>query len=312
MKINNYAIRLIISLITVIMFSGNATAQDEPSKTINGIWVGTLVIPNNAELRMGITVSESNKASLNIIDQATGNIPIDEVIMHGDSVVFKMNGLGITISCLADLDHNRLTGEFNQHGTVFPMIFERNEKMPELNRPQLPKEPFPYTAEEVTYENRAEGILLAGTLTLPETGNKAPAVILLTGTGQQGRDQDVGGHKPFWVIADYLSRNGIAVLRIDDRGIGGSKGNFDRSTTGNFAQDALAGIAYLKTRSEINADQIGLIGHSEGGTTAAIAASISKEVAFMISLAGPGLNFEDIVIGQISDQLIINLVGDDL
>lgn len=114
------------------------------------------------------------------------------------------------------------------------------------------KKPYPYNEENVVFENKKAGIKLAGTLTFPKSRTKIPAVILVTGSGQQDRNEEIGKHKPFWIIADYLTRNGIAVLRVDDRGIGGSTGIFDQSTTGDFAEDALAGITFLKSRQEIN------------------------------------------------------------
>jgi hypothetical protein len=138
---------------------------------------------------------------------------------------------------------------------------------------------------------------------MPESDTHVPAVVLLTGSGQQKRDQDIGGHKPFWVIADYLSDHGIAVLRMDDRGIGGSSGDFGNSTTGDFTTDAIAAVEYLGSRKGIDVNQIGLIGHSEGGATAIIAASQSNDVKFIISLAGGIENFGDIHIRQISDRL---------
>lgn len=311
MKKRTHLIVIIYCLISLVIFPAGVNAQTNNHKSMEGIWVGTLVIPNAAKLRMGITVSDSSNAALNIIDQATGDIPVDVVTYNEDSVTFKLNELGITITGAIDLEEGTITSEFKQGGGVFPIVFSRTHEMPRLKRPQVPKEPFPYSSEDIVYDNNEAGIKLAGTLTLPKSVNKVPAAILLTGSGQQGRDQDIGGHKPFWVIADYLSRNGIAVLRVDDRGFGGSTGNFKQSTSGDFAQDATAGVNYLKNRKEINESQIGLIGHSEGGTVAVIAASNSHSVAFVVSLAGPGIGFEEIVISQILGHLRTQGVNDD-
>jgi pimeloyl-ACP methyl ester carboxylesterase len=164
-------------------------------------------------------------------------------------------------------------------------------------------DPYPYKAEEVRYENKAAGVTLAGTLTIPDAKGPFPAVILLTGSGQQNRDEEIFQHKPFLVLSDYLTRRGIAVLRSDDRGIGQSTGDFEKSTTGDFDDDALAGVEYLKTRGDINPRCIGLIGHSEGGMIAPIAAVKSRDVAFIVMLAGPGLSFGETVIGQILQML---------
>jgi pimeloyl-ACP methyl ester carboxylesterase len=278
-------------------------AQNNSIKSLEGIWVGKLEIPNAATLRMGIIVSNDGTSALNIIDQATGNIPIDEAFYDGDTVSFKLNRLGITIKGNVTADKDSIWSKFNQRGGEFTLNLGLVDELPQLKRPQMPKEPFGYASEEVEFENKTAGLNLAGTLTIPKSDMHVPAVVLLTGSGQQKRDQDIGGHKPFWVIADYLSNHGIAVLRMDDRGIGGSTGDFGNSTTGDFATDAIAAVDYLRSRKGIDANQIGLIGHSEGGATAVIAASQSKHVKFIISLAGGIENFGDIHIKQISDRL---------
>ena len=145
-----------------------------------------------------------------------------------------------------------------------------------MSRPQEPKRPYPYLEEEVTYENAKAGFTLAGTLTMPRAGGPFPAVLLITGSGAQDRDETVCGHRPFLILADYLTRRGIAVLRVDDRGVGGSKGDASQATSEDFADDVLAGVAYLKTRKEIDPKRIGLIGHSEGGIIAPMVAVRSR------------------------------------
>lgn len=162
-------------------------------------------------------------------------------------------------------------------------------------RPQEPTKPYPYREEEVAYENKKAGVKLAGTLTLPRSDGPFPAVLLITGSGPQDRDATVAGHRPFLVLADYLTRRGVAVLRMDDRGAGGSTGSVMESTTAAFAEDVLLGVEYLKARQEINPRQIGLIGHSEGGTIAPLAASRSTGIAFIVLMAGPGLVGEKLV-----------------
>ena len=301
---------IFISIISCLILESNITfsysseyiAQD----TITGTWLGELEIPNSAKLRMGVSISKtgdnSYKAVLNIIDQATGDIRCDEVIHKNDSVIIKITGLGIEIAGVMDPEHKSIKCEFRQRGGILPVSFNRVDKLPELLRPQEPEKPYPYNEENVVFDNKKAGIKLAGTLTFPSSKGKFPAVILVTGSGQQDRDETIGGHKPFWIIADYLTRNGIAVLRIDDRGIGGSTGNFNRSTTGDFSEDALAGITFLKSRREIDPKKTGIIGHSEGGIVAPLAASISTDVAFIVSMAGPFVNFGDVVIDQILIQ----------
>ncbi len=165
-------------------------------------------------------------------------------------------------------------------------------------RPQEPKPPFPYYQENVTFENPGARIKLAGTLTLPAREGKFPAVVLISGSGPQNRDEEILGHKPFLVIADYLTRHGIAVLRFDDRGTHRSQGNFATATSEDFSTDAESGIAYLKTRKEINPRQIGLAGHSEGGIVAPMVAARSRDVAFMILLAAPAMQLDTLLLLQ--------------
>ncbi|HVH99831.1 MAG TPA: alpha/beta fold hydrolase [Enhygromyxa sp.] len=157
-------------------------------------------------------------------------------------------------------------------------------------RPQTPKPPFPYTEEEVRYPNATGGIEIGGTLTLPSGAGPHPAVLLITGSGPQDRDETLFGHKPFAVIADRLTRDGIAVLRVDDRGVGKTTGDPATATIEDHATDVEAGLAFLAARSDIDGKRIGLIGHSEGGVIAPMVAARSSQVAFIVSLAGPGVS----------------------
>ena len=162
-------------------------------------------------------------------------------------------------------------------------------------RPQTPKPPFPYTQREVRYPNVAGGIEIGGTLTLPEGAGPHPAVLLITGSGSQDRDETLFGHKPFWVIADHLSRRGIAVLRVDDRGVGQTTGDPMVATVEDHIGDVEAGVAFLREQPEIDPRRIGLIGHSEGGLIASVVAAKpgpegASEVAFVVSLAGPAIS----------------------
>jgi len=192
-------------------------------------------------------------------------------------------------------DGMTIDGEWKQSGVTLPLVLKRVEEAPEVSRPQEPEKPYPYDEEEVVYENKKAGIKLAGTLTLPRTEGPFPTVLLISGSGPQDRNETVFGHRPFLVLADYLTRRGIAVLRVDDRGVGGSTGDVAQSTSEDFASDVLAGIKYLKTRKEIDANQIGLIGHSEGGIIAPIVATQSPDVALIVLMAGTGLVGEEIL-----------------
>jgi uncharacterized protein len=176
-------------------------------------------------------------------------------------------------------------------------------------RPQNPQPPFPYQAIEVSYQNTAAGVKLAGTLTLPHGSRRFPAAILITGSGPEDRDETIFGHKPFWVIADYLSRRGIAVLRVDDRGVGGSSGDAMKATIEDQAGDVLAGVEFLKSRADIDPRHIGVIGHSEGGIVAAVAASRSASIGFVVMLAGAGV--PGIRVLPLQEDMILRAAGAD-
>ena len=194
--------------------------------------------------------------------------------------------------------------------TAFSLMAAADEllkKVPEPLRPQEPKSVICYDLEEVKYPNLTANETLAGTLTLPWSGKPSPAVLLIAGSGPIDRDETVFGHKPFFVLADHLTKQGFAVLRVDKRGIGQSTGNYDIATTEDFAADALAGVEYLKTRKEVDAKRIGLIGHSEGGLIAPMVAIKSNDVAFIVLMAGPYVTGEAIVYAQ--EALISRAMG---
>jgi uncharacterized protein len=170
-------------------------------------------------------------------------------------------------------------------------------------RPQEPRPPFPYYEQEVVFQNQRDRVRLAGTLTLPLSPGPFPAVVLCTGSGPQDRNENLFGHKPFLVLADHLTRLGIAVLRVDDRGVGKSTGNFIKATSADFAADALAAVEYLMTRREIDPGKIGLLGHCEGGLIAPMVAAQSRDVAFVVMMAGPGLKGDQVALGAAGADL---------
>ena len=200
-----------------------------------------------------------------------------------------------------------VTCQFEKAPLDIKLVFNAERKLSGLffspagigNRPQEPKKPNPYREEEVTFENKEEpGLKLAGTLTFPGSGGPFPAVLLISGSGAQNRNEEIMGHKPFLVLADHLTRRGIAVLRVDDRGVGGSSDGPPDATSLDFAGDVLAGVTYLKSRKEIDPQRIGLIGHSEGGIIAPIVASKSSDVAFIVLMAGTGVNGREVLFEQ--------------
>ncbi len=198
-------------------------------------------------------------------------------------------------------DKSSINGTWTQSGANLPLVLKPVKDQSELERkrPQNPRKPYPYREEEVSYDNKVQSVRLAATLTLPPEKGPFAAVVLITGSGPQDRDESLLGHKPFLVLSDYLTRKGIAVLRADDRGTGKSTGNFATATTADFATDTEAGIAYLKTRPEVDPHKIGLIGHSEGGVIAPMVAARNPDVAFIVMMAGPGVRGDEILPAQI-------------
>lgn len=284
---------LILSISTIL------SAQQPGS--INGIWLGTLKLPGS-ELRLAITITgvegSTPEAVLNSIDQGGVEVPMDEATLTEDTLVVSAIVLDLQIKGAVDPGSGTWVTVFTQGPAVLPLTLYKVDRLPDLSRPQEPAPPFPYKTEEVTYENSKAGITIAGTLTVPEGDGPFPAVILLTGSGPQNRDEEVFGHKPFMVLADYLTRQGIVVLRADDRGVGGTTGKFAMATTRDFADDALAGVAFLNTRAEVDPGLIGLAGHSEGGMMAPIAASTSESVGFIVLMAAPSIPFDEILLYQ--------------
>jgi pimeloyl-ACP methyl ester carboxylesterase len=260
---------------------------------LEGLWEGVLKVQAGLELRLVLDVHRDQQgrlgAYLDSPDQGADDLPISALGLERGRLRFRLKRLGAEFEGSRSEDGLAFEGTFSQSGQRFPLVLRRVREVKALRRPQTPQPPFPYRSEEVTYENQAAGVRLAGTLTLPEGEGPFPAVLLITGSGSQDRDETLLGHKPFWVLADFLTRRGIAVLRVDDRGVGGSTGDPSTATSEDYAGDVLAGVAYLKTRREIDPTKIGLCGHSEGGLIAPMVAVRSPDVAFLVLMAGPGV-----------------------
>ena len=244
-------------------------------------------------------------ATIDIPAQGLSGGALTDVVYTDEEIAFTLPiapPSGAVFKATRDEGGTTASGTIEQGGQQFPITMEIMEEGEAAGppRPQTPEPPFPYTAREVSYANPAAGTQLAGTLTVPQGDGPFPAALLITGSGAQNRDEEILGHKPFLVIADHLTRNGIAVLRVDDRGVGGSTGNIATSTSEDFAGDVLAGVAFLARQPEIAGDRIGLIGHSEGALVAPIAASRSDEVAFIVLLAGTGISGAELMPMQLA------------
>ena len=286
---------------TLAPLGAQATAQESDPADFAGHWMGTMSAAG-AELRMRVdlTVEDGTlAATMFSVDQGNAEIPIASVTATGASLSMTMPMIGGSYEGTLSDDGQKIEGTFKQMGAELPLVFERmTDEEANAGRPQDPVEPYPYVAEDVRYPNPDGGHTLAGTFTRPSEGGPFPAVILITGSGPQNRDEALMGHRPFLVLADHLTRRGIAVLRFDDRGVGESTGDFATATSPDFASDALAGVAYLKTRDDVDPAVIGLAGHSEGGLIAPIAATQSEDISYIVLMAGPGVNGERILYAQ--------------
>lgn len=298
-------------LLLAILTTGVSALAQTPA--FDGHWFGTLDA-GAAKLRLALHIEKGADGALSgkmdSIDQGANGIPLSAVTAQEKAFSFTIPAIGGSYKGTLNAAGDGIDGTWSQGAGSLPLSFKRTAEAVDTSKPQDPKKPYPYDEREVTFENSAQGNKLAGTLTLPKGAKGVPAVILLSGSGPQNRDSALFGHRPFLVLADHLTRKGIAVLRYDDRGIGGSTA-VPRSTTLDFAKDALAAVEFLKKEPAINAGRIGLIGHSEGGMIAPVAASQSKDVAFIVMLAGPGVPGEQVMYEQAAAIIRANGGGDD-
>ena len=285
----------ILTILFLFIFLNSNTAQD-----ITGKWMGILKIQGmELDLYFNISKKENNyTATLDVPKQGANGIPVTAIELVDSTLNISIGALGMTYMGIIK-NNSIIKGEFKQRGTLLPLDLKRvTAEATILVQPQTPKAPFPYQEEKITFRNTKDQITLAGTLTLPQNIQDFPTVILISGSGPQNRNSEIFGHQPFWVIADYLTRQGIGVLRFDDRGTEESQGDFSTATSLDFAEDVRAAVTYLKNRKDISADKIGLIGHSEGGAIAPLVASQSNDVGFIVLLAGPGMRGKELLLLQ--------------
>lgn len=280
-------------------------AQVQPTTALEGSWSGKLKV-GTMSLTIVLHLEQADgyvKASLDSPDQSAYGIPAIKEFLSDDSVDVKVETIGATYR--AKLKEDKLDGSFSQMGMKIPL--EMTKGVQEIKRPQEPKPPFPYETEEVTFKNEKDSTTLAGTLTWPvgyDKNQKPVVVLMVSGSGQQNRDEEIFKHKPFLVIADYLARQGIATLRYDDRATGKSVGGeVTNATTADFMRDAAAGIDYLRNRRTFG--KVGILGHSEGGSIAFMLGA-RKKVDFIVSLAGPGVKGDTLLAAQSNRILLLS------
>jgi alpha/beta superfamily hydrolase len=270
-----------------------------------GHWLGQLEV-SGVSLPIVFHILNENGNYSGTMDSPQQNafgFPVKEVKIDENGINLDLSAMGIIYD--GKWINDSLKGKFTQGGKAYDLNLARM-KTDTYEKPKRPQEELgkiKYMQEEVTFYNPVAKIKLAGTLTKPKGKGPFPAVILVSGSGPQDRNEEILGHKPFLVIADYLTKNGIAVLRFDDRGVGKSAGDFAKATSADFATDVEAGIAFLKQQKGINIQKIGIIGHSEGGMIAPMVAAKDSSIHFIILLAGPGIFIRDLMLQQQNDIL---------
>jgi pimeloyl-ACP methyl ester carboxylesterase len=274
------------------------------SQNIEGVWHGVLLVQGmNLRLDFNIVKKDSSfSATMDSPDQSAFGIPMTSVTYANQQLVLSLDAAKIVYT--ARLENDVLKGEFTQAGKSFPLEMTRNviEKIID-KKPRDPKLPVPYSEEEVFFFNKSANVKLAGTLTYPKlkpnSTQQFPALILISGSGPQSRNEELLGHKPFLVLADYFTRKGYAVLRFDDRGVGKSTGDFSQATTADFASDVESAVKFLQHHFVVNPTKIGLMGHSEGGVIAPmVAANPTNSIAFIVLLAGTGIKGDSLLLLQ--------------
>ncbi|MBI2257591.1 MAG: alpha/beta fold hydrolase [Flavobacteriia bacterium] len=290
----------------LLIFNFSVFSQNHEKELI-GTWKGKLKIENEKSLNIIFHFSlDKNKklmASMDSPDQGAYQLEMENVrlvlkYIKAEIPAFKISFKGKIVS------KDSIAGEFSQGNLNSILNLKKSSsEVKRFVRPQEPVPPFPYKKEEVVFNNNQSNISLSGTLTYPKGKGKFPVVVLISGSGPQDRNEEIMGHKPFWVIADYLTKNGIAVFRYDDRGVGESKGDYSTATTADFALDALSAIQFLRNHPKINHHKIGLIGHSEGGMVAQMLAASDKNIAHIILMASPGIPIKELMIQQTESTL---------
>jgi len=301
----------------LLVFHREAAGAKKPADsiaTVEGVWQGALE-GNGMRLRLQLHVTHDDQkqlvASLDSPDQGLSGLPATKVSQKESAFHFEIPVVEAAYDGTLDATKSSIKGSLKQSGGERPLNFKRSNQILELRRPQSPAKPYPYHEEEVTFTNPKAGISLAGTLTTPSGPGPWPVAVLIGQAGQYDRDETIMGHHPFLVLADHLTRKGIAVLRFDKRGVGKSTGDLASATKEDFSSDTEAAIDYLQTRKEIDAKRIGLIAHSEGGIIAPLVAAHPNRVAWMVLLAAPGLKGEQLLLLQSERILRITGVNSD-
>ncbi|MFC6012933.1 alpha/beta hydrolase family protein [Nocardia lasii] len=289
--------RVIVSVLFVVtaLVAGCSSGDEPAGPAVQGAWHGDIQVPDQA-IGVGVSFAENGSATLDIPLQGVRAATLKDVRTEPDRIEFTLPDAPGDPKFEGKLDGERIVGDWVQSGQRFPLTLDRGV-IENPARPQDPQPPYPYRSEDVTY--RSGDLTIAGTLTEPEGSGPFPAILMITGSGPQDRNEEIAGHRPFLLLADTFTRAGYAVLRTDDRGVGGTGGVLDDATYADLAADASAGVAFLRARPEIDPARIGLFGHSEGGYLAPlVAAEPGSDIAFAILMAGPSVPGSEVLIEQ--------------
>ena len=288
------ALSLQLLLVATVAFA------QQPASPVAGAWEGAIAV-GAVKLRIGVAISVQPDGTLSATmdspDQSAYGLKLGDVTFADGVLRFSLRQANGAFEGRLNAAGTEIAGTWTQGGAL-PLVLKKVEKLTKPARPQEPQPPFPYRSEHVAIVNAAGMVVLDGTLTAPEGNGPFPAVVLITGSGAQNRDEELLGHKPFLVLADHLTRNGIAVLRYDDRGVGKSTGNFASATSEDFAGDAWAAWQVLSARPDVDRKRVGLLGHSEGGLIAPMLAAAHPEIAFVVMLAGTGVTGDQVMLAQ--------------
>lgn len=286
------------SLLLIASFLLTLTAFAQPEQKFPGTWEGKLNV--GIELRIVFHLADDGQGGFSGTadspDQSAFGFKCDTVVVSRDSIHISMKGLFAAFAGRLVSD-STIIGTFTQRAAI-PLLLNKVDQPSQTKRPQTPQAPFPYLSEDVEYENAGKTLHYGATITIPKGNGPFPAAVLITGSGPQDRDETIMGHRTFAVLADALTKNGFAILRVDDRGVGKTTGQFKGATSADFATDVNASLDYLLSRPEVNKKKTGLIGHSEGGMIAPIVASQRKDIDFLVLLAAPGIKIEQLMAEQ--------------
>jgi pimeloyl-ACP methyl ester carboxylesterase len=281
------------AVLAVAACGGSST----PDADVSGTWLGMVTL-NGTQLRLVFNLTADAKGTLDVPEQAVFGHPLSQVDVDGRHLVLQMTDLGARYEGDVSADGQSIDGTFRQGQMMLALPLAKQPGPLDYRRPQDPVAPYPYQTEDVTFTNAAAGVTLAGTLTWPEGAGPFKAVVLISGSGPNNRNEELLNHRPFLVLSDALTRAGIATLRYDKRGVGDSGGDYDAATSLDFAADVRAAVDYLHAQDRFPVSSVGLVGHSEGGMLAPIAAADNAGVAYLVMLAGPGVPGGEIIISQ--------------